>query len=333
MHSLRTLLILAAAAAAAAAARAASPAIQLTEVTRNSGDREPTKLEILLQGDRFSARTVDSSSQFPPPGTYILGTGGGNMYFVNPTQRAYAKWDTAQIAQMTQQATAHRPGHRREMMGQSENGDSGGSDYSRSLENFKFDKELDEAGPRMFGYPTRHYKYHLYYEEVTHIKSAPKPMVSKIDETDEFWSTKAFGDLVDILKRVGFKVPDSKGGEMEKVEEARRTMAHQGLMLKTITTRKDSQSLPFGGVMGALAKMGRGGRPVTHTTVEEVTALSEVQPPRDAFKLPRDFQETDMMSLFTASAGGMPDLNGMTGGRTNPSNQPPAMPNLNDQGN
>ncbi len=332
MHSLRILLILA---AAAAAARAASPAIQLTEVTTNSGDRGPSKMEILLQGDRFSARTVDSSSQFPPPGTYIVGTGGGNMYFVNPNQRAYAKWDTSQIAQMAQQAAAPRHGRRRQMPGSNPAGNpaddgSGGDDYSRSLENFKFEKLVDEAGPRMFGYPTRHYKYHLYYENVTHIKSSPKPMVSKIDETDEFWSTRAFGDLVDILKRVGFKVPDAKGGDMTQVEDARRTMAHQGLMLKSITTRTDSQSLPIGGLAGALARMGRGGRPSTHTTMEEVTALAEVQPPRDAFALPRDFQETDMVSMFTAAGGGMPDLSGAAGGRTG---RQPAMPDLNDQGN
>jgi len=328
MHCLRTLLILT---AAAVAARGAPTAIQLTEVTTNSSNRESSKTEILLQGDRFVARSVDATSNFPPPGTYILGTGGGNMYFVNPNQRAYAKWDTDQIAQMSQQAVAPRHGRRQQLMGPQNGGDSGGDDYSRSLENFKFDKELDEAGPRILGYPTRHYRYHLYYEEVTHVKTSEKPFVSKVDETDEFWSTNAFGNFADILKRVGFKMPEaSKGEGMEKVTEARQTMAHLGLMLKSVTARKNTQSLPFGGFMNAMARMSRGGRGQTETTVEEVTALSEVHPPGDAFALPRDFQETDMMSLFTAAGGGMPDLSGTGGGRTG---RQPAMPDLNDQGN
>ncbi len=329
MHCLRTLLLLT---AAAAAAYGAPTAIQLTEVTTNSGNSEPSKTEILLQGDRFVARSVDATSKFPPPGTYILGTGGGNMYFVNPNQRAFAKWDMSQIAQMSQQAMAPRHGRRREMPGGNPaGGGSGDSDYSRSLENFKFDKEVDEAGPRILGYATRHYRYHLYYEEVTHVSTSEKPIVSKVDETDEFWSTNAFGNLADILKRVGFKIPEpSKGDGMEKVTEARRTMGQLGLMLKSVTTRKDTMSLPFGGVMGALTRMSRGGRGQTHTTTEEVTALSEVHPPGDAFALPRDFQETDMMSLFTAAGGGMPDLGGTRGARVGRS---PAMPDLNDQGN
>ena len=328
MHCLRTLLILA---AAAAAARGAPTAIEFTQVTTNSANARPTKMDILLQGDRFTARSTDDESRFPPPGSYMLGS-GGHIYIVVPSQRAYAKFDPDEIKQMAQQATAGRPGSHRVGMpgGHATGNDQGDSDYSHAIENFKFTKELDEAGPRMFGYATRHYRYHLSYDDVTHVKANEKPIVGKYDEVTEFWSTDAFGTMSEMLKRVGFRVPESKSGDYDQVEQARHSMLQHGLMLKCVTKTKDTQNLPMGGMMNAFMKLSRAGRGSTRTVTEEITALSEVHPPSDAFALPRDFQETDMMSLFTAAGGGMPDLSGAGGDRTG---RQPAMPDLDSQGN
>ena len=164
---------------------------------------------------------------------------------------------------------------------------------------------------------------------MTRFEKHPKPLTSTVEETHEFWAAKDMGDIPSMLKRLGLhETAAAMEDKSDKVAQARAMMTHQGFILKSIVTRKDTESgLP--GMMGALARLSRHGSGSSSTTTDEVVALSQVKPARGAFKIPAGFQETDMMSLFTAAAGRMPDLNGPARG---PSKRSTAMPDLNSAG-
>ncbi len=319
MHKLRRLVLVGLAVAALPAVRAA---LQFTEVSSFGFGSDDTKIQVLIEGDHVKATILENRSEFPPAGSYMLGTAGGQMYLVLPANQAYTQFDRSQLAGMGQQGTDSMKQARAK---QQEIG------MTSTVENYRFEKVLDEAGPRMFGYPTRHYRYVLSYKEVMHMKGAPRPMTTTYTEQYEFWATKAIGELskaYEKLKSMHARPTDTGDEAANKVAEAERVMADQGFALKSIHTHKVSQ----GGMMGFMSSLGRLGR--SHdgggsVSKDEIVALAQVDAPRDAFELPKDFQEVDMMSLFTAAGGQMPNLNSMPGGKQRQA--PPQMPDLNSQ--
>jgi hypothetical protein len=237
------------------------------------------------------------------------------MFMVSPATKAFARLDREQFAGMGQQG-AGAASHAREQQER--------AGMKHTIENYKLEKLVDEAGPTTFGVPTRHYRYRVSYQDVTRMSGSPMAMTNNFEEVHEFWSTTAFGEVS--------KVPDfggAAGGESTGLEsadrgmEAERVMAKHGMMLKSFVTSKGSQ----GGMgrMNPLARLGRA-RGSNKATTREIVALDRVDPPRGTFELPKDYQESDMMSLFTAAGGQMPDLNAIPGSRPKPA---PAMPDLN----
>lgn len=310
MYSLRKFVIIGAAIAAVPAFPAA---IQFTEVTASGAKGGGSKMQVVVDGSHFKATFVENPQGIPPVGTYVVGSGDGQMYLVSPATKAFARFSPADFAPMAQQAVSgmKHAKDQEERMG-----------VTHSLENFKFEKLTDEAGPTLFGLPTRHYRYRLSYQDVMHIKGAPMAMTSGHEEVHEFWSTTALGDVA--------KVPDfgGSGGGMstgvesaDKTMEARREMATHGMMLKSLVTTKTSQ-----GGMGMVNPFAALAKNPVHTATREIVAFDHIDPPHDVFEVPKDFQETDLMSLFTAAAGGMPNLNALQGPGAK---APPAMPDLN----
>ena len=320
MHSLPRILLFA---AVITAARADPAALEFTQVSSSAPHGGQSKIQMLIQGPRFNAMFIENSAPVPPAGCYIVGSAGGKIFIVSPATHAYAPFDRERMEGMSQKAGAAMDHARQQEQSHG---------VTRSVENFKLEKLLDEPGPTMFGYPTRHYRYTISYQDVMVYAQHPKPIKTTIEESDEFWSTNALGNVDDMAQAFSGQPSGPSAGEgADKVREARMAMAKHGLMLKSIEIHKSSMSgMPGMGMMMAIGRLGRGGRGGGSTTTREVVALSQVQPPRTAFQVPPDYQETDMMTLFTAAAGGMPDLNAMSGGHAN---QPPAMPDLNQQGN
>lgn len=314
--------ILIRAGAVLAAMPAARAALQFTEVSSSNAGPGETKIQTLIDGGRFKATFVETASPVPPAGSYVLGAGDGKIYIVSPATQAYALFDPAQFAGMAAKSTDQmkQAKAQEEKMG-----------MTRTIENYKLEKVLDEAGPQMFGYPTRHYRYTLSYQDVMHIKGMPTAMTTTIHEDREFWSTTAITEVakgMEQVKALGGQSMDTGDEAANKSLEAEKVIAAHGMMLKSIVTHKASQGGMMG-MMGALGGMGRS-RGGGSTSKREVVALDHVKVSSDDFQLPKDYQETDMMSLFTAAAGGMPNLNATPGG---PGGQPPPkMPDLNSSG-
>jgi hypothetical protein len=314
MHSLRSIVLISAALAAVPAFPAG---LQFTEVSNSGSHGGTTKIQVVADGAHFKATFIENSQGIPPVGTYVVGTGDGEMFIVSPATKAYARFDREQFAGMGQQAAgqakqAHEKAER--------------AGVKHTIENYKLEKLVDEAGPTTFGVPTRHYRYRVSYQDVMRMSGAPMAMTNNIEEVHEFWSTTALGEAA--------KVPDFRGGaggestgleSADKALEAERVMAKHGMMLKSIVGNK--ASMGGMGMMNPLAMLGRG-RGSNKATTREIVALDRVDPPRGTFELPKDYQETDMMSLFTAAGGQMPDLNAIPGSRPKPA---PAMPDLNSQ--
>jgi hypothetical protein len=314
MHSLRIIVLIG---AAIAAVPAFGTGLQFTEVSDSGAGGGKSKVQVVVDGEHFKATFIENSQGIPPVGTYVVGTGDGEIFIVSPATKAYARFDRAQFAGMGQQAAG-------QMKNSREQAERAG--IKHTIENYKLEKLVDEAGPTTFGVPTRHYRYRVSYQDVMRMSGAPMAMTNNIEEVHEFWSTTALGEVS--------KVPDlgrAAGGEStglesaDKAMEAERVMAKHGMMLKSVSTNKASQ----GGMMAMnpLAMLGRG-RGSNKATTREIVALDRVDPPRDTFELPKNFQETDMMSLFTAAGGQMPDLNAIPGNQQKPA---PAMPDLNSE--
>ena len=314
MYSLRSLVLI----SAAFAAGPAFPAgLQFTEVTTPASGGGATKMQIVVDGAHFKATFIENSQGIPPVGTYVVGTGDGEIFMVSPAAKAYARFDREQFAGMGQQTAgqikqAHAQGER--------------IGIKHTIENYKFEKLVDEAGPTTFGVPTRHYRYRVSYQDVMRQSGAPMAMTNNIEEVREFWATTAFGEVAKVPAMGGTAGASTGVESADKAMEAQREMAKHGMMLKSIVSNK--ASMGGMGMMNPLAMLGKGHGSGKATT-REIVALDHVTPPRDTFELPKDFQETDMMSLFTAAGGQMPDLNALPGAGPKKSN---AMPDLNKMG-
>ncbi|HUJ44339.1 MAG TPA: hypothetical protein VLW52_12115 [Opitutaceae bacterium] len=313
MHSLRTFVLIG---AMIVAIPAFAAGLQFTEVSDSGGRGGKTKMQVVTDGARFKATFIENPQGIPPVGTYVVGNGDGQMFIVSPAAKAYARFDRGDFSGMGQQAVGQMK-HAREQ--------SEAMGMTRTVENYKLEKVVDEAGPTTFGLPTRHYQYRVSYQVVMRVKGSPMAMTTTREEVHEFWSTTALGEVA--------KVPDFGGtgastGEeaADKAMEAERVMAAHGMMLKSVVSSKNSQGGM--GMMNPLAMLG-GGRGSNQSATREIVALDRGDPPRDTFELPKDYQETDLMSLFTAAGSQMPDLNSLSGPG---SKTPPAMPDLNKMG-
>ena len=314
MRSLPAIVFLSAAFAAVPAFPAG---LQFTEVTSSGAQGGTTKIQMVVDGPHFKATFIESSQGIPPVGSYLVGTGGGDIFIVSPATKAYARFDRDQFAGMGQQAVGHVKN------AQAQGARMG---ITHTIENYKFEKLVDEAGPTTYGVPTRHYRYRVSYQDVMRQAGAPMAITSNIEEVREFWATTAFGEVAKV-PAMGSTAGASTGLEsVDKAQEAEREMAKHGMMLKSIVSNKSSMGGM--GMMNPLAMLGKG-HGANKPTTREIVALDRVEPPSGTFDLPKDYQETDMMSLFTAAGGQMPDLNSLSGPG---SKAGPAMPDLNKVG-
>jgi hypothetical protein len=293
-----------------AVANASGAAIQMTEVSTNQS--VTTRAEMLIDGERFKISYTEAPPGMPPD-CYMVGTGPNQMFMVVPSRSAYARFDAGEFATMSQPKAGP------------DGEEQGPGGMTRTVENFLLKKELDEAGPAMFGLSTRHYRYTLSYKEVMKMTGMPMAMTSTVNETHEFWATMDLADAASLIALQGNGPPPAAGETPDKDAEAHRTMDAHGLKLKSIVTHKSK----MGGLGGMGRMMGGGGKGDTYTSKREVVAFARVNPPAGAFALPEGLQETDMMGLFAGSRSKMPTLDeppGTAGQKPKPRS---GMPDLN----
>jgi hypothetical protein len=291
----------------------AATIVKERRVTETSGEDTQTQvIESTFEGSNARIATLEGADEMLGPGGYTL-IRGSSLYFVSPSQRTYMRMDEAEMQAMSEQAR----------QSQRKTTEATGTGGKKELKSFEFQPLVDEEGPTMLGYPTRHYKFRLRYKISEPIpgQGGGMTMDQTVDRTDEFWATTA----VKVTGPEGIKL-DRAGAEADddlprEVLEAEATMDGKGFKLKGKSESEEVASM--GGAMGMMARMstlGMGGSDKVQTRMtSEVLEIRESTVPKGTFDLPAGYTETSMMG-----PGSMPDLNQLPGDEA-----PGGMPDLN----
>jgi hypothetical protein len=272
--------------------------------------------EMRVEGGKARADIVEmTDNPFMKQGSYMLFIDEDTTFIVNPKDRTYSRMDLGEMQNMQQKSTQMQEQMRRQ-------------GASVAAEDLKIKKKLEEPGPTMLGMPTQHVIYEVSYKRPMGPQNGPVKMSAQVQETYEIWATRALeaklAGASAFKKHGGATGPSPGSAALPEVQEA---LNSHGLALKTIQTSesKITSSMPSPGMMF-------GGRHGGSKTTMEITELREESLKPDLFELPKGYTETEMSN---PSAGGMPDLNQIPGGR-GPSGGPggpsmapmPQMPDL-----
>ncbi|OGV69138.1 MAG: hypothetical protein A2283_13205 [Lentisphaerae bacterium RIFOXYA12_FULL_48_11] len=238
-----------------------------TSVTKNEGPVNPQApnmnmtMKGSVEGDMMKMEFSESSNPIMKAGSYMLTKNAGKlMYMVIPTEKSYMEWDLERL-----------------MSGM------------KSMMNMKFsspkiDKSIDEAGPTMFGYPTRHYKFITVY--TMEMNMMGMKMNTNIKKEEEIWATEK-------LNHAGFKAwakaANMKTGdeELDKLIESTKSKI-QGFPLKTININTTTDHT---------------GNTHTSKTITEVTEIKESQIPASTFEIPAGYVAKAMPVLQLGGSG------------------------------
>lgn len=259
--------------------------VSYTAVTRAEGGppeaaaMQAMTMKVAADGSSARMEFVDSGNPMMPAGSYMLTSDAGKtLYLVNPQARSYSRWDLEK------------------MMG----GMGGMMEAMKGMVTMKFlnpkvEKVLDEAGPAMHGYATRHSKFVTSYTLATTVMGMTSE--SSVNIEDEVWSSDS---LKDEALKAWSKTQRVKTGN-DSLDEMIRLQLDtvQGFPLKKISTNRST-------TMGTTQES---------KTVMEVTELKETSIPADTFQLPEGYREAAAPTM---------DAMGMMGGGAAPRGGPPA---------
>jgi hypothetical protein len=241
---------------------AAYGGISYTAATQvqNGTNAAVDSVKITAQMEGQSGRMEFSGSgAMATNGAYMVTKDAGQtMYLVNPTEKTYMKWDINQVFGFAQGfMTAAK------------------AIVSYTVTNVVVEQVLEEKGPELQGYPTRHYKVKTSYATETRILGMRR--ASKVEREDDIWSTAKLIDPAMTMWRSQNRITTGNEemdkllrGEMEKV---------QGFPLKKVSV---SITTP--------AK----GKPETTLTSMEVTEIKQGAIPASAFEWPADYTEVSL---------------------------------------
>jgi hypothetical protein len=251
--------------------------------------------QIWVEGAKMRALFEESTTALMPAGSYLLAPGGDAMYLVNPASKTITRMDMVEmeaIGEKDQQA-AGKPVETR---------------TRTEVMDVRLEQQLDEAGPTMLGYATRHYRYELTYTEQQPMTGTPGPASTSIREQHEFWATAALKDEPSLpaIRAYRLAAPAREREHPELRDVNTRLHAH-GFFLKHIVERAAASgvNVPMGDVPAGAAIDDSNRERIT----VEVTELRHATLPLSAFELPEGYAETE----FFAPAGTSeltPDLEG-----------------------
>ena len=267
---------------------AAAAGLVFEQVTRSEGDAElnmSTRVWVSEQGARIETLAGPENPIFRK-GSYMLRRPNDTaMIIVDPVKKTYMRFDGAQMMQSLQQAQ----------------GPDAGRGSKPATSDAKVEKLLDEEGPALLGYPTRHHIFHIMSTVVRSMAGTEMTMAT--DSTEESWSTEALGDaaVAKLLSGLG-GMPGSSGMS----SELRKGAEIKGIVLKRIvnSTTKMIPGKGFGAAGGMMSKMmNKNTKP--SKTITEITKLEKENPPASLFVIPADYTETDLFG----GGSRMPNLN------------------------
>ena len=238
--------------------------------------------QIWVEGEKMKIVFEESSNPIMPAGSYLVVPGGDISYLVNPARRTITRMGMARMIALGEkgQPVAEQQA---ETAGQYEIVDA------------KLEQTLDETGPQMLGFPTRHYRYELSYTERQYRRGMPGPVNTAVREQHEFWATAALQDDPAIQAYLANQLatPDGEDPRREVEELAVRLHAH-GLFLKHVLARKTSRAVS--GVaeeMPAMPGMSDAGAERVSREVIELRRATLM--PAD-FELPKGYAETEFLA-------------------------------------
>jgi hypothetical protein len=246
--------------------------------------------ETWAEGSKSKTVFDESADPMIPAGAYLLAPGGDAVYLVNPAEKTIARMDTAEMEAVGQngQQTA---GEQAETTG-----------HGTEVADVKLEQQLDEPGPAMLGFPTRHYRYELSYTKRQSIDDMPGTLNTTIRETHEFWATDALNDDPAIAAiRAEPHADAAKDNAQPEVEDAGTRMYAHGLFLKHILERTATSDT--GGATGPQTTPGVN-EPSRQVITREVTELHRVPLAAAEFERPKGYTEIE---FFTPGTGDAPE--------------------------
>lgn len=247
-------------AAAPALAGVHYEAINRMEPLEGGGKPQTTSVEAWVDGESARIDIHESAgNQALPQGTWMVTTDGGQtLYLVNPDEKSYLRIDLAQALSTL--------GAVEEMTG---------GMVDLEFTDPDFEKSVDEPGPELLGYDTRHYRYRLGWGLRMKVLGMTRESHFLLEQ--DVWATDAIGDAAfGVWMR---KLPRETGNDSIDRLIAVQSGALEGLPLKsegiqTMTNKK--------GKVTSKARVS-----------QEVTSLEQgvaVDPSR--FEIPAGYEET-----------------------------------------
>lgn len=237
-----------------------------TAVTRGEGSDQAqaanSTVKGWIDGNKARIEIAESANPMIPQQSYLISSDGGHtLFLVNPPERTYTRWDINAIIGLA--------GGAMQMMGM-------------SFTTPNVEKLVDEPGPSLLGFSTRHYRFLTSYALNMNFLGMRKSTEFKQEE--DIWAT-------DQLKDAGFNAwlnqrPNKTGNaEFDKLIEAELSKI-RGFPLKriSVTTQKDND-----------------GNMETIKTTMEITSLSKADIPPGFFELPQDYTEKPLMPSLKGS--------------------------------
>ena len=187
-----------------------------------------------VDGDRALVEFLESRNSAWPKGSILLTTDGGQtVRFFDKAARKCRPWSPSAGIGRYRPAVAGT---------------------SVPLENLRVEKALDEAGPKIAGAPTRHYRFAIAYD--TSVRSAGATARLHTEKVEDVWATAEFADpALAILAECPY-APDRQRQVRWELAEAMAQV--RGVPLKRVTVEKIELE---------------GRPPQTTTTTVEVTRL------------------------------------------------------------
>lgn len=258
-----------------------------TSVTKSEGPVNPQAPSMNMttkgsvEGEMMKMEFTESANPMMKTGNYMLTKNAGKlMYLVNPADKSYMEWDVERLMS--------------------------GMNSMKSMMNMKFsspkiDKTLDEAGPRILGYPTRHLKFTTSY--TMEMNMMGMKMNTTIRSEEEIWATEKLNaaGFKAWAKAAGMKTGDE---ELDKLIESQKSKI-QGFPLKMININTTTDHT---------------GNTHTSKMITEVTDIKETQIPASSFELPAGYTAKAMpvMQMGGSDAKGNDAgalLNSLLGGK------------------
>ena len=268
----RTLQALAAALGLAATCLLAAPAqaatyFESSTTTEGQQGEQVVRARSWVDGDNAKVAFTESSLPGVPEGAYLLTNDGGRtLYLVNPEEKTYMLWDLSQM--LGALGTV--------MQGM-------GPLFKISVTEPKVEKLADEAGEKILGYDTHHYRFRTTYGMEMRVMGMGQ--ASDVETVVDTWTSSALADpgFGAWLRR---DPPRTGIADLDKLMDAQIAQGIEGvpLRMRTVSTSRDKK-----------------GRETVTTTNMEVTTIRDEAPPAGAFALPQGYEKVEMP---TALSGG-----------------------------